>query len=140
MLWAWGQNTSGQLGPATTQNTPQQVGTATTWQSATACTAHSIALRTDGTLWGCGTNNDGQLASSPANPLPLYIPDLSPVLATAAPTATAAWVLAPNPAHEQVQLRLPVGPVTLRVYDAQGRLVHTTATATLGLRGIAPGL
>ncbi|RZK54031.1 MAG: RCC1 repeat-containing protein, partial [Hymenobacter sp.] len=62
-LWAWGDNTDGQLGNNSTtgQTTPVQVGTATTWQTVSAGTNHSLAVRADGTLWAWGDNTYGQL-------------------------------------------------------------------------------
>ncbi|GAB2857631.1 hypothetical protein GCM10027277_27560 [Pseudoduganella ginsengisoli] len=67
-LWAWGDNSSGQLGVATTNTAvtataPTQVGTATTWSKIAAGLAHSLAVRTDGTLWGWGANSNGQVGN-----------------------------------------------------------------------------
>ena len=62
-LWAWGQNTDGQLGDGTTtdKNTPTQIGNADNWISVAAGAAHSLGLKADGTLWAWGQNTDGQL-------------------------------------------------------------------------------
>ncbi|HEY1049648.1 MAG TPA: cadherin-like beta sandwich domain-containing protein, partial [Prosthecobacter sp.] len=68
-LWAWGGNSSGQVGQGTTTPTiylfPTQIGTATTWQTVgTGLHAggdFTLALRTDGTLWGWGLNSNSQL-------------------------------------------------------------------------------
>ena len=65
-LWAWGRNQVGQLGKGTTtispaDYSPVQVGTAGTWVSAAAGFSHTVALRTDGTLWAWGSNGLGQL-------------------------------------------------------------------------------
>ena len=65
-LWTWGENTYGQLGDGTfgaTQNksTPVQVGTDTNWLIVSAGNNHTIAIKTDGTLWAFGQNNTGQL-------------------------------------------------------------------------------
>lgn len=67
-LWAWGDNSSGQLGVATsnaavTATAPTQVGTATTWSKIAAGLNHSLAVRTDGTLYGWGGNGNGQLGN-----------------------------------------------------------------------------
>ena len=62
-LWAWGLNSSGQLGTGTTTTatSPVQAGTATNWAAVSANGASSIGRRTDGTLWTWGSNNSGQL-------------------------------------------------------------------------------
>src|SRR5450759_1823628 len=50
--WAWGDNSSGQLGDGTTinQSTPVQVGTNTHWASVSGGDYHTVAVKTDGTL------------------------------------------------------------------------------------------
>ena len=65
-LWAWGSNGAGQLGLGdagrdTDRHTPVQVGTDTDWKTVAAGTFHTIALKTDGTLWVWGDNESGQL-------------------------------------------------------------------------------
>ena len=61
-LWAWGTNTSGQLGQGDVVNrsSPTQVGSLTTWKSVGAGYNSSIAVKTDGTLWTWGQNTAGQ--------------------------------------------------------------------------------
>lgn len=62
-LWAWGENTYGQLGQGNTTNlsSPKQVGLLTNWASSAAGGGHIAAVKTDGTLWTWGYNNFGQL-------------------------------------------------------------------------------
>ena len=63
-LWAWGANTYGNLGDNTTihRSSPVQViGGATNWKSAVCGTYHTVAIKTDGTLWCWGLNSSGQL-------------------------------------------------------------------------------
>ena len=72
-LWAWGENFSGQLGnQSAAAYVPTQVGTATDWKIVAAGGVHTLAIRTegyghslaiktDGTLWGWGDNNLGQV-------------------------------------------------------------------------------
>ena len=62
-LWAWGNNSYGQLGDGTTEvkNKPNQIDTATGWASVSSGAFHTIAIKTDGTLWAWGGNTDGQL-------------------------------------------------------------------------------
>jgi alpha-tubulin suppressor-like RCC1 family protein len=67
-LWIWGWNESGQLGngmdgPFDSKNTPQRIGTQTTWLAVTAGREHTVALRTDGSLWAWGDNSWGQLGT-----------------------------------------------------------------------------
>jgi alpha-tubulin suppressor-like RCC1 family protein len=63
-LWAWGKNLNGQLGDGTTtrRNSPVQIGTATNWKTIICgISEHTMALKTDGTLWAWGQNLNGQL-------------------------------------------------------------------------------
>jgi alpha-tubulin suppressor-like RCC1 family protein len=65
-VWAWGDNSFGQLGDGTTttSNVPVQVGSGLTNFIAIACGQdHSLALRSDGTAYGWGDNEDGQLGN-----------------------------------------------------------------------------
>ena len=58
-----GSSMYGQLGDNTAldRTSPVQIGTATTWISAVGGLAHSLAVKSDGTLWGWGYNTNGQL-------------------------------------------------------------------------------
>ena len=65
-LWTWGDNMVGQLGVGTSghqtsANTPVRVGTATNWASVSVGATHTVAVRTDGSLWAWGTNWRGEL-------------------------------------------------------------------------------
>jgi alpha-tubulin suppressor-like RCC1 family protein len=62
-LWAWGNNTNGQLGFLSTSNrsSPVQVGTRNDWVSATVGDNTSMAIRSDGTLWAWGLNSNAEL-------------------------------------------------------------------------------
>ncbi len=66
-LWAWGRNDyTGQLGDGTIINklSPVQIGTATNWSSISAGDHHSMAIKTDGTLWTWGNNDEGQFGTN----------------------------------------------------------------------------
>ncbi len=73
-LWAYGDNTYGQLGVGVVTNadeststfsgTPLQVSIGNTYTAISAGRDHSLAIKTDGTLWAWGRNNSGQLGIS----------------------------------------------------------------------------
>ena len=62
-LWAWGLNSSGQLGDGTTDNksSPIQIGSLTNWSEISCGSDYTMAVRSDGTLWAWGTNTVGKL-------------------------------------------------------------------------------
>ena len=65
-LWSWGNNQYGQLGLGTSgagtyKSSPTQVGALTTWLNIACGDFHSLAVKTDGTLWSWGNNSGGQL-------------------------------------------------------------------------------
>jgi alpha-tubulin suppressor-like RCC1 family protein len=62
--WAWGLNTSGRLGDATTTSRTSPVsviGGFTDWCQVSAGGSHSLAVRTNGTAWAWGANLYGRL-------------------------------------------------------------------------------
>lgn len=67
-LWAWGANSYGILGQSwpffglfAYRSSPIQVGSLTNWSSVVAGVNNMLAIKTDGTLWGWGRNNNGVL-------------------------------------------------------------------------------
>ncbi|WP_159396975.1 DNRLRE domain-containing protein [Sorangium cellulosum] len=63
-VWAWGENQFGQLGDGSTvpvRTTPVQVATLTNVTGVAAGFGHSLAIRSDGTVWAWGFNWAGQL-------------------------------------------------------------------------------
>ncbi|MCI1267912.1 MAG: hypothetical protein LKG19_15155 [Saprospiraceae bacterium] len=62
-LWAWGDNSYGQLGDGTFQNNPHpiQIGKDLNWKIVVASNILSFAIKDDGSLWAWGSNNEGRL-------------------------------------------------------------------------------
>ncbi|RPH48978.1 MAG: RCC1 repeat- and reductase domain-containing protein, partial [Planctomycetota bacterium] len=101
-LWAWGSNSFGQVGNGLAGSTPVtrpvQVKGLTSVVAAASGGNFGLALRSDGTVWGWGNNNSGQLGppSVTGNPVttPVLIPGLSGVVAIAAAQTTGFALLA----------------------------------------------
>ena len=65
-LFAWGNPANGRLGNDSITGdvlTPTRIGTDSNWKQVAAGSEHSMAIRTDGTLWGWGHQNWGQLGN-----------------------------------------------------------------------------
>ena len=71
-LWAWGNNYYGQLGDGSSGSVnakyiPTRIGTDTDWTQIAGGKLHTIALKSDGSLWAWGDNRDGQLGDGTTN-------------------------------------------------------------------------
>jgi alpha-tubulin suppressor-like RCC1 family protein len=76
-LYAWGRGDFGQLGnnentSTANRSSPIQVGSLTTWSKASnkmdGGSIHTLAIKTDGTLWAWGYNDYGQLGQNDVIP------------------------------------------------------------------------
>ncbi|GAA3448198.1 PASTA domain-containing protein [Dactylosporangium matsuzakiense] len=93
-VWSWGDNTNGQLGDNSTamRGTPQKVqGLSGTFTAVSAGASHSLALRSDGTVWAWGSNTQGELGdgSTTERHLPVLVQGL-PAGMTAIDAGTGA--------------------------------------------------
>ncbi|OQA05721.1 MAG: Regulator of chromosome condensation (RCC1) repeat protein [bacterium ADurb.Bin374] len=76
-LWAWGFNQYGQVGTGTTTPSykyPVRVSSLTSIISVAAGSWHSLALRSDGTLWAWGSNYYGQIGLGYSGTTPVTYP------------------------------------------------------------------
>ncbi|WP_310554961.1 T9SS type A sorting domain-containing protein [Flavobacterium sp.] len=64
-LMGWGFNNYGQLGDGSfaTRSVPTQCGIELNWQTVVTGYFHSLAKKTNGTLWAWGINGDGQIGN-----------------------------------------------------------------------------
>ncbi len=87
-VWAWGDNSSGQLGDGTytQRDVPVQVPGLTSVTALAAGRNHTVALRSDGTVWAWGSNSSGQLGNGTTSErlTPTRVPGLTSVTALAA--------------------------------------------------------
>jgi alpha-tubulin suppressor-like RCC1 family protein len=87
-VWAWGDNSVGELGDGTTtdRHTPVRVLNLSNIVSVAAGNGFSIALKSDNTVWTWGRNGNGQLGDGTTNTrhTPAMVPGLSNVLVIAA--------------------------------------------------------
>ena len=70
-LWMWGNNNYGNLGDNTTtaKSSPiQTIAGGTNWKQLSSGQQNCAAIKTDGTLWGWGTNANGQLSVNDTTP------------------------------------------------------------------------
>lgn len=68
-IWGWGFNDSGCLGRGNNLTLPTnsiatQIGTANNWKAIGTGVDHSMAIRTNGTLWSWGRNDFGQYGNN----------------------------------------------------------------------------
>lgn len=74
-LWGWGRNYAAEAGGGANTNdilTPTQIGEENNWVSVSAGSMSSFAIKADGTIWGWGAANMGQLGTE-IEPLPTKV-------------------------------------------------------------------
>jgi alpha-tubulin suppressor-like RCC1 family protein len=88
-LWTWGDNHEGRLGDGTSElrkDSPVRIGSDNDWAAAEAGDNHTVALKTNGSLWAWGGNSSGQLGddSFENRNVPILIDDESTWIAVSA--------------------------------------------------------
>ena len=134
-LWAWGTNEKGQLGIGGVDTNfnyiPQQVGTASNWVSVDGGNVHTVALRSDGSVWCWGDNEYGQLGTGdttnyniPNNPA---ITGCTPLSTTTFTENKTQLVVYPNPSSNEVTITYKgtANVSTIELVDGLGRIVYT---------------
>jgi len=87
-VWSWGNNDHGQLGTGSTlpatSNRPVRVANLSSVTAISAGSSHSLALKSDGTVWAWGWNPLGELGIGTtdfdAHPTPVQVPGLSNIV------------------------------------------------------------
>lgn len=138
-VWAWGFNTNGQLGDGTTstRSAPVQVVGLTgvvaiaAGSSAPNIGAHSLALKSDGTVWAWGGNEKGQLGDGTTTQrlLPTQVPGLTGVTEIGAGTGFSMALKTDGAA---------AGTVWGWGYTYQGQLGDGTPFDTSGATSVRP--
>ncbi len=155
-VWTWGRNYNGQLGIGTADQNPHPLpvqvpafGAGGTVVSVQTPDWHSLALRSDGTLWGWGANDHGQLGNDTTDdsysPTPVLWPvaassrfyTLPPcrVIDTRYPAGTYGGpALAPAPAARTFPLAAQCGvPAAATAVVANVTVTQTAATGSLSI-------
>ena len=87
-IWGWGDNSAHQLGHGNGSfqtPTPGQIPNFNNVVSIAAGANHSVALKSDGSVWGWGSNSDGQLGDGTTNTVPIIPVRTSGLLTVNAP-------------------------------------------------------
>ena len=128
-LFTWGSNSWGQLGDGTTlftsNNIPSQIGSSKNWKSISAGSAHTVAIKSDGTLWVWGKNDYGQLgdATTTTKVSPTLV-GCSSVLSTNI-INEANFSVCPNPVNNQMHINVAADLIgtSYTLYNIIGQMI-----------------
>ena len=119
-LWAWGNNTYGQLGINSIlhRSSPVQVGTSS-WTQVAVGNSTMIAIKSGGTLWSWGGNNVGELGDNSLNTL---------VRSSPVQVGTSSWTSISAIIRNNVAAIRSDGTLFTWGYNAFGQLGDNTTT------------
>ncbi|MEO6832630.1 MAG: T9SS type A sorting domain-containing protein [Chitinophagaceae bacterium] len=144
-VWACGDNTYGELGDGTTieRNTPIQVsGLSGITAIAAGGVAFSLFLKSDGSFWACGRNNNGQLGDGTIidRLIPVEVAPCSNVGIEAVNNRFSGFTVSPNPANNNLVLKAPSGipsagrtpgQFVIKIYNTIGQQVYQSSSQSL---------
>jgi len=149
-LWSWGTAYGGALGLGAgveVVNGPSQIGSLNTWASVHEGQAqyNSMAIKTDGTLWGWGANNWGTLGLGNNNQYfsPMQVGTLTnwkqvacayAYAAAAVKTDGTLWIWGKNASGGQVSSPVQVGSLTNWKQITVGGTTSTQAMVYLAVK------
>ncbi len=143
-VWAWGNNSAGQLGNGVIDSNevyeyhPTQVKNLSGVVAVTGGGTHSLAVKSDGTVWAWGYNYHGQLGNGTNTEyynLPVKVSGTWQALTGVAvrnnlPEGFSLSQNYPNPFNPSTAIEFTLqtaGITSLKIYDAIGREVATLA-------------
>jgi alpha-tubulin suppressor-like RCC1 family protein len=130
-LWVWGQNSVGDftlgLGHNNFVDVPTQLGTDTNWADVALGSLHTVAIKTDGSMYAWGlSNNSGQYGNDTfdESPTPIAVPYAGCALSTSS-YELPKLQLYPNPATASFSLSYSGTNInTIKILDLTGRVVY----------------
>jgi len=147
-LQAWGLNNGGQIGDNTVvaKSSPQMVGSSipsivnvptiignSSWTSVSAGGSHSMAIRSDSTLFAWGRNTEGQLGLTDASTVGDGISRSSPVQVGLSPGGVTAgissWTSVSTGLNHTMALRVVDGALFTWGFGTTGQLGSTALTS-----------
>lgn len=135
-VWAWGANGDGQIGQATTtpyNATPAKIAGLTGIVAVAAGANHSLALKSDGTVWAWGRNSQGQLGNNTATASAVPVQ----VLASVGNPLTGVTAIAAGGEHS---LALKNGGILAWGSDWAGQLGNGASSGDVLMPGAVTGL
>lgn len=147
-LWTWGDNTNQKLGldiPDLYIQSPRQVGTDTNWVDAKGgLKDFSLALKTDKTLWGTGTNSNGNLGDGTQIAKVVFTKvsecPYDPRLSTIEAKKATSLSIYPNPVKDIFTIDTKDKLKSVEIYSATGQRVFYSQEKQNNISSLAKGV